>query len=94
MAVIKNRANGPSISQSSIVAIEAINVTSTAFDAGDNPARAIKFDAEGTITFCPANHTTDGDAITETFSPGVWHPVTVRKILTSSTTKTGYKVGW
>lgn len=94
MAVTKNRKDGQSISQSSIVAVEVIDVTSEAFDAGDNPARAIKFDSEGTITYCPANHSEDGDAVTETFSAGVWHAVTVRKILTSSTTKTGYRVGW
>ena len=94
MAVTKDRKNGQSISRSSIVAIEDINVTSGDYDAGDNPARAIKLDAEGSITYCPANHSEDSDAVTETFSAGIWHPVTVRKILTGSAKKTGIKLGW
>lgn len=94
MAVIKSRVDGPSISQASIVAIEVVDVTSEAWDGSDNPARAIRFADDSTITFCPANHSADEDAVTQTFAGGVWHAQTVRKILTSSTTKTGIAVGW
>ena len=81
-------------------AIAAPDVTSGDFDVQDGPDRPpfrgiwVNGDTALSVRIGPEYHSEDSEYITLNMQPGVIYPIFGRKILTGSTDKTGFLIGW